>query len=366
MLMKPYFDTDELEEVKGVLDSGWVAQGPKVREFEERCENYLGVKHAIAVTNGTSALHLSMLGLDIGKGDEVIVADYTFPATGHAVMYVGAKPVFVDIDKKTYNIDPDKISDLITNNTKAVIPVHTFGQSSDMDAIIDICEDKGLKVVEDSACAFGTKYKGRFDGTIGDIGCYSFHARKGITTGEGGMVVTNNEELERKMRKLSIFGIENSWDRRNKFSIPTFDTLGYNYKMSDITASIGIAQMRKIDEIIFRRNYLADIWDNELKDIDGISTPFRANYSSHIFQSYVCTVDKKVRDELIVQLLECGIKALIGTYASHIQPIYNSKETCPNSYDIFKSAIALPMYYDMTPEGISYIADEIRNILEGH
>lgn len=193
-LLRPYFDSEELAEIKRVLDSGWVSQGPKVKEFEDKITEYLGVKYAIAVTNCTSALHLALLSIGVKGGDEVLVADFTFPATGHAVLYCGAKPVFIDIDLKTYNIDPVLIEDKITDKTKAIIPVHTFGQPAEMDEIIEIAEDYNLKVIEDAACALGAKYKNKFAGTIGDTGCFSFHARKGVTTGEGGMVVTDKKK----------------------------------------------------------------------------------------------------------------------------------------------------------------------------
>jgi len=192
-LLRPYFDSEELSEISKVLDSGWVSQGPKVKEFEDKIAKYLGVKYAIAVTNCTSALHLALLSTGVKEGDEVFVADYTFPATGHAVLYCGAKPIFVDVDLKTYNFNPKSIKEKITDKTKAIIPVHTFGQPAEMDKIMEIAEDYNLKVIEDAACALGAKYKNKFAGTIGDIGCLSFHARKGITTGEGGMVVTNED-----------------------------------------------------------------------------------------------------------------------------------------------------------------------------
>ena len=211
----------------------------------------LGVKYAIAVSNCTSALHLSLLALDIHEGDEVLVADYTFPATGHTVLFCGANPVFVDIDPQTYNININLIEGKITEKTKAIIPVHIFGQPADMSKIMNIAKNHNLNVIEDAACALGAAYKNGFAGTFGDIGCFSFHARKGITTGEGGMVITNNKEIEEKIRFLSVFGMQSAWEReRAGFTVPTFNYLGYNYKMSDITAAVGVAQLKKLDKII--------------------------------------------------------------------------------------------------------------------
>jgi perosamine synthetase len=357
-LTRPYFDSEELEELKKVLDSGWVTQGPKVKELEDKITEYLGVNYVIVVTNCTSALHLALLSIGVKEGDEVLVADHTFPATGHAVLYCGAKPVFVDVDLKTYNINSELIKKKINAKTKAIIPVHTFGQTAEMDAIMEIARDHNLKVVEDAACALGAKYKNKYAGTIGDIGCFSFHARKGITTGEGGMAVTNNKNLAEKIRNLSVFGMTSAWDREksDKFIIPEFTELGYNYKMSDITAAVGVAQLRKIDNIIERKQELAKYWEEKLQEIEFIEPPYVSENVKHIYQSYVALLDKRInRNKLIEMLMKKGIQTQIGTYASHIQPVYNSKQKCPNSLEIFNRSLALPMYYTLGEEDI-YVA----------
>lgn len=365
-LLRPYFDSEEIEEVQKVLDSGWVSQGPKVKEFENKVEEYLCVRYAVAVTNCTAALHLSLLSLDIGKSNEVLVGDYTFPATGHAVLYCGATPIFVDIDSKTYNINPELIEEKITEKTKVIIPVHTFGQSSDMGKIIKIANQYDLRIIEDAACAFGSKYKDEFVGTLGDIGCFSFHARKGITTGEGGMVVTNDKKLAEKIRQLSVFGMQTAWDReQSSFIIPTFTDIGYNFKMSDITAAIGVAQLRKLDKIIEKKGELAKYYDEKLREIELIESPFVSKDVKHVYQSYVALLDKSIdRNKLIEKLGEVGIQTQIGTYASHIQPVYHSKDTCPNSLDVFNRALALPMYYDLTDKNIDIVAINLKKILK--
>jgi dTDP-4-amino-4,6-dideoxygalactose transaminase len=366
-LLRPYFNSEELEEIQKVLDSGWVSQGPKVKEFEEKIAEYLGVKYAIAVTNCTSALHLALLSLGIKKDDEVLVADFTFPATGHSVLYCGANPIFVDVDLKTYNLNPELIEEKISDKTKAIIPVHTFGQPAEMDAIMEIAEDHNLKVIEDAACALGAKYKNKFAGTIGDIGCLSFHARKGITTGEGGMAVTNNKDLADKIRNLSVFGMTTAWDREksDKFIIPEFTELGYNYKMSDITAAVGIAQLRKLDKIIKRKRELAKYWDEKLRAIEFFEPPYVSENVKHIYQSYVAFVDKRInRNRLIMTLMEKGIQTQIGTYASHIQPVYNSNQKCPNSLDIFNKSLALPMYYMLRKEDIDMAVAHLKKAVE--
>ncbi|RLG57681.1 MAG: glutamine--scyllo-inositol aminotransferase [Candidatus Hydrothermarchaeota archaeon] len=366
-LVRPYFDSEELEEIKKVLDSGWVTQGPKVKEFEDKITDYLGVKHAIAVTNCTSALHLALISVGVKRGDEVLVADFTFPATGHAVLYCGAKPVFVDVDLKTYNINPSLIKDRITNRTKAIIPVHTFGQSAEMDKIMEIAEEYNLKVIEDAACALGARYKNRYAGTIGDIGCFSFHARKGITTGEGGMVVTDNKDLAEKIRNLSVFGMTSAWDREksDKLIISKFTDMGYNYKMSDITAAVGVAQLRKLYKIIKRKRELARYWDDKLEEIEFIEPPYVSENVLHVYQAYVALVDKRInRNKLIEKLMEKGIQTQIGTYASHIQPVYNSGQKCPNSLEIFNRSLALPIYYMLREEDIDMAASHLKKALE--
>jgi dTDP-4-amino-4,6-dideoxygalactose transaminase len=365
-LSKPFFEDDELEEVKKVLDSGWVSQGPKVREFEDAVAKYIGVNHAIAVANCTSALHLANLCLGIVPGDAVLVGDYTFPATGHSVLYCGAKPVFVDINPGTYNIDPEKIEDKITEKTKAIIPVHTFGQPAEMESILKIARDHNLFVIEDAACALGARYQNRYAGTVGDIGCFSFHARKGITTGEGGMVVTNDSEIADRIRYLSVFGMKTAWDRTKNgvFTIPEFHDIGYNYKMSDITAAVGVAQIRKITKIIDRKRELANIWDEHLEEIGLIEKPFIDSRTNHIFQSYVALVDRKIdRNSLIQKMLSAGVQTQIGTYASHIQPVYRSADYCPNSLDIYNRAIALPMFYSLDESTIDKIAKILKRVI---
>jgi dTDP-4-amino-4,6-dideoxygalactose transaminase len=365
-LSKPSFSFREIDEISKVLDSGWVSQGPKSSEFEKAIIEYTGAKHAIAVSNCTSALHLALLSIGVKKGDEVIVADYTFPATGHTVMYCGANPIFADVDRLTYNIAVDKIESKITKRTKAIIPVHTFGQPADMGPIMEIAENRDLKVIEDAACALGAKYHGEFAGTMGDVGCYSFHARKGVTTGEGGMAVTNDKKLAERIRHLSVFGMKAAWDREKgaKHSVQSFTDMGFNYKMSDILAAVGVAQMKRLDGIIRRKQKLAKHWDSRLDEIDLIEKPFVAKDLRHVYQSYVTIVDKKVnRNRLISKLKAKGVQTQIGTYASHMQPVYKSKDACPVSLDLYRRSLALPLYYSLTYEEIDRAADMVEETI---
>lgn len=369
-LLRPYFDSDEIKEIQKVLESGWVSQGPEAKLFEERVAEYLGIKRAIAVTNCTAALHLALLCLGISKGDEVLVADYTFPATAHAVLYCGAEPVFVDVNPRTYNMDPEKIEEKITERTRAIIPVHTFGQPAEMDRIVLVAQKHGLKLVEDAACAMGAKYQGRHAGTIGDLGCFSFHARKGITTGEGGLIATDDEAYAKKARYLSTFGMTAAWDREksDRLIIPEFNDTGYNYKMSDITAAVGVAQMKKLDSIIKRKRELAKYWDDKLDEVELVEPPQVARGAMHVYQSYVAVVDRSInRNKLIESMMKKGIQTQIGTYSCHIQPVYRSRDDCPCSRQVFETAIALPMYYtlketeiDLAVEALKKSVDELR------
>jgi perosamine synthetase len=365
-LMRPHFDDLELKEIKKVLDSGWVSQGPETRLFEERVRERIGTKYAIAVNNCTAALHLALLAIGIKKGDEVLVADYTYPATGHSVLYCGAKPVFVDVDRRTYNIDPLQLKKKLTKRTKAIIPVHTFGQPVDMDPVLEFAEKNNIKVVEDAACAFGAKYGKKYAGTMGDLGCFSFHARKGVTTGEGGMLVTDDEAMARTARTLSVFGITSAWDREVKgFVVPQFTMVGYNYKMSDITAAVGVVQLSRLDETVRRKRALAKYWGEKLEKIPGIEPPYEEKGSLHVYQSYVSLVRKGLdRNRLIERLAKLGVQAQIGTYASHVQPVYKSKEKCPVSKEIFDRALALPLYFDMKESQIDASARALRSAMK--
>jgi len=365
-LAKPFFDDEEQKEIEKVLDSGWVSQGPKTKEFEDLIAQYLNVKYAVAVNNCTAALHLANLSIGIKQGDEVLVSDYTFPATGHSVLYCGAKPVFLDIDPKTYNLNPTLVEDMISEKTKAIIPVHTFGQTVDMAPILKISKKYGIPVIEDAACALGAKYNNRYAGTMGDIGCFSFHARKGITTGEGGMIVTDDKEIAEKVRFLSVFGMKTAWEREisSKFIVPVFSALGYNYKMSDITAAVGVAQQKKIDRIIKRKRELAKIWDEELEKIDSIESPFVSHENFHIYQSYVTVVGKKMnRDKIIEKMRSYKIQTQIGTYSCHIQPLYKADKQCPVSLDISMRALALPLFFQLKEEQIEMMASRLKYVL---
>jgi dTDP-4-amino-4,6-dideoxygalactose transaminase len=368
-LSRLWITKDEFKEVKKVLETGWLTKGPKNIELEKMVSEYLGVKHVICTSSCTTALHLALVSLGIitkqGEEPEVLVADYTYPATGHSVIYSGLKPVFVDIDMKTYNMDYKDLKKKINKKkTKAIIVVHTFGQSAEMNKIMKIANKKNIPVIEDAACALGSKYKGQFCGTIGKIGCFSMHATKGVATGEGGLLVTNDDEIAERARSFGAFGL-NTWKRETskEFEVPVFENIGFNYKMSDLAASVGIAQFRKLDKIIKKKNALARYWNKRLKEIDYVDAPYirKGKGNIHNYQGYNC-LD---RNKLIQLLKNNGIQCQIGTYCSYIQPCYNNEQdNCQNSFDVYNRSIRLPLFYKLKRSDIDYIIDilkEIRN-----
>lgn len=355
-LTKPFLGVNEIAEVENVFESGQVSQGgPKTIEFEKAFSERLGISHAIVVTNCTAALHLSLLALGIKEGDEVLVPSFTFPATAHAIVHAGARPVFVDVDSRTYNIDWESASRAITLKTKAVIPVHLFGLAADMNVMHEFTMTTNIAIIEDAACALGAKWNGKYAGTIGRIGCFSFHGRKVITTGEGGMVVTNSGLLADEIRSLANFGKIGD----------IFLKVGYNYKMSDIAAAIGIAQLKRLNWIIGKRRFLAKYWDKKLKEIGGIESPSSVSEAFHVYQSYVALLDKTInRDALIKELRNKEIEAQIGTYACHILPAYKElNSSCPVSFDLYKRSISLPLYPTMSTSDIDYIVEVLKALL---
>lgn len=381
-ITKPFFDEKEKRAVADCLERGWVVQGPKVREFEELFAQWTKAKFAKATTSCTTALHLSLLACGIKEGDEVIVPSFTFVATANAVCYISAKPIFVDIDIRTYNIDVEKIEKAITPRTRAIIPVHLFGLSSDMAPILEIAKKYNLKIIEDAACATGSFYNDKHVGVFGDAGCFSFHPRKAITTGEGGMITTNNPEIDEKILSLRDHGASiPDWQRHLKkgYLLPEYDIVGYNYRMTDIQASIGCEQMRKCEKILERRRFLANRYNELLSCLSWIKIPFVPDNCIHGYQSYVCLflpdepssskkVEKmhKMRNKLMDILEEKGIATRQGTHAVHTlgyyQKTYSIKETDYfNSYVADRLTITLPLYYNLSEEEQNWVIKQIKD-----
>jgi perosamine synthetase len=343
-LALPYTDTAEVEAVAEVLASGTLTQGPRVVRFEEAIAELVGARHAIATTSATTALHLALTALDIGPGDEVLVPDFTFPATANVVVQLGAIPVLVDIDLATFTIDVDHADRLVTSRTKAIMPVHTFGLAADMEPILALAERHGLAVVEDAACALGTTYHGRPVGALGTAGCFSFHPRKSITTGEGGMVTTNDPDFAERLRLLRSHG---GIRRGNRF---TFEAAGYNYRLSDILAAIGIAQLDKLAWILMRRREIAARYRELLADVTGISPPIEPAWGGHVYQSFVVLLDEAIdRDAVIAALADDGIETTLGTYALHCQPYFQRTfgyrlGDLPASRAAYQRSLTLPLF----------------------
>jgi len=369
-ITKPCFGEEEKRAIIEPLESGWVVQGPKVKEFERLFAEYTGAKYAIAISNCTAALHLALVALGIDEGDEVIVPAFTWVSTANVVEYQRGKPVFVDIDLRTFNIDVKQIEDKITPRTKAIIPVHLFGLSADMDPIMEIAKRHNLYVVEDAACALGTFYKGRCIGTIGDATCFSFHPRKLITTGEGGMLTTNDPDIARQVSSRRDHGALASDLERHKagaWSLPEFPWLGYNYRMTDLQGAIGVEQMKKLDWIIQRRIELAHRYDEMLSELEAIETPFVPDGYRHTYQSYVTLVkdDSPLsRDEIALRLQAEGIATRQGTQAVHALGYYKNKygiaeEDYPMTWKAACQSLTLPLYPTMTEEEQDYVVEKL-------
>jgi perosamine synthetase len=363
-LTLPYLDEDEVREVAKVLATGYLTQGPKVAEFEEKIANLISAKHAFAMSSCTTALHLALVALGIGKGDEVLVADFTFPATANVVVQQGARPILVDVHRDTYCIDVDELERRITPATRAIIPVHAFGLPASMSDVIEVANRHGVSIIEDAACALGAKLQGQACGTFGDIGCFSFHPRKSITTGEGGLIATNDDVLAERIRILRNHG-----GSRSKHYY-RFDEAGYNYRMSDVQAALGVAQFRKFDWILNRRREFASHYSTRLSNVEGITPPIEPQGSHHTYQSYVVVVDLAYdRDQVIEEMRRRDIETTLGTYALHEQPFFQNaygyeSGDLPNSSFLFRQTLTLPLYPQMTSEDIDQVVQALGESLE--
>jgi dTDP-4-amino-4,6-dideoxygalactose transaminase len=366
-LGQPTVGEEELAAIADVFRSGWLAgNGPTSRRFESAYQAVCGTDHVLAVSNCTAALHLAFLGLGLGPGDEVLVADYTFPATGHAVMFTGAKPVFVDVRPDTWTIDPAQVEAAITERTVGIAAVDVFGQPADYDELNAIAGKNGLWVVEDAAAGSGATYHGRPAGSLADVGCFSFHGRKGITSGEGGALTTNRPEVDAVARKVHAFGISSALDRADAkdLPVPEFDELGYNYKLSDIAAAIMLVQLDRLPALVKARQAVADGYADRLGDLEQLSLPVTAPGRGHVWQSYVITLDPAVsRAAVARRLREDGVQCTFGTYASHLQPLYGPTNPCPVSADLFARHLAIPMHANLTGDQLDRVAASVRAAL---
>jgi dTDP-4-amino-4,6-dideoxygalactose transaminase len=390
-ITKAVFDEKDLQIVQEPLKTGWVVQGQYVKAFEDKFVSFTGAKYAIACSSCTTALHISLAVLGIGPGDEVIVPAFTWIATANSAEYLGAKAIFCDIDIQTFNIDVKQIEEKITSKTKAIIPVHLFGLSAEMETIMSIARKHNLFVVEDAACGFASKYNDIHVGNFGDFGCFSFHPRKAITTGEGGMILTSDSKRAELCRSLRDHGASKSDLARHSnkaaFLLSEFNHLGYNYRMTDIQGAIGVTQMEKANWIQERRTNCAKRYDLLLKDVEWLKTPYTPENCIHGYQSYVClfqpeqpivsfhslqtlkNVEKlnDKRNELMLKLEEIGISTRQGTHAVTTLGFYQKKygiknEDFPNAFISDRLTITLPVYAQMTEEEQNYVVDNLKKI----
>lgn len=361
---------DEIRSVVEVLKSKWLSMGPVTSHFEKEFADYLGIKHAFGVSSGTAALHIANRVLGIKEGDEVIVPSLTFVASANASLYCQAKPVFADITSlDDLNISPDDILEKITDKTKAITVVHYGGYSCDMDAIMDIAQDYGLKVIEDSAHAPGAEYKGKKCGTFGDIGCFSFFPNKNIVTGEGGMIVTDDDDLADKIKTIRSHSMTSlTWDRHNghAYSYDVTD-LGFNYRINEIASAIGIVQLSKLDKNNEKRKNHFKNYINQLKDIESISIPFK-NYkfdsAYHIFP--IILSEKITRNELVDDLKEKGIHTSVHYPPIHLFSYYKDKygiNTLKNTEFVGSNTLSLPLYSELEREDLNYICSSLNEII---
>lgn len=369
----PVTGEEEWLATKEPLMTGWLTSGPKVREFEQLFAHRHQVKHAMAVTSATTALHLAVVALGVKEGDEVIVPAFTWVSTANIVLYQGAKVIFVDVDPKTFNLDPDDLKKRITSKTKAIIPVHLFGLCANMDRIKEIAGN--IPLIEDGACAAGSAYKGTPAGGLGNIGCFSFHPRKSVTTGEGGMVTTNDDKLADVIKSLRNHGASISEEERHHgpkpYILPGFNLMGFNYRMTDLQGAVGVVQIKKLDTFIQERSKWAHFYKNELKSIPWLSLPeFSADYS-HGWQSFVTMIDESKaplkRNDIMEKLQQAGISTRPGTHAVHMLDFYKNKfelkaDDYPGARDANNFSMAIPLHNRMTPDDYQYVVQTIRSL----
>ncbi|MDC1239991.1 aminotransferase class I/II-fold pyridoxal phosphate-dependent enzyme [Litorivicinus sp.] len=359
----PLFDDDEIALVNECMISGWVSSGgPFVTQFEDMVAKQIGIQNAISCSSGTTALHLVLMGYGIGPGDEVIVPSLTFISTANAVTYTGAKAVFVDSDPKTWNIDPMKIEAEITERTRAIIPVHLYGLPAEMDLINSIAARNGLIVIEDAAEAQGAKYKDRPAGMLGDAAIFSFFGNKVITTGEGGMVLTNNGDLADRCRLLRDHGM--SKERRYWHEV-----IGYNYRMTNIQAALGVAQMKKFDRIICRKKEIANLYNVHLQDIKGISLPPEIDQLENVYWLYTVLIDKNLTggcgvSDLMIALNDAGVDCRKIFLPIHQQPVYSHGLKLPVAEMISSRGISLPSSPQIRDDQIESICGIIKHRLD--
>lgn len=382
-ITRPTLGDDESAAVAEVIRSGWLVQGPKVEEFERLFCAFTGAAHSVASTSCTTALHLALAALDVKPGQEVIVPAFTWVATANVVEYFGARPVFVDIDPSTFNVDVERLANALTDRTVGVIPVHLFGLCADMDGVSALAHERGLWVVEDAACAFGARIGERHAGTFGSAAAFSFHPRKAITTGEGGMLTTGDSELAEIARSLRDHGADRTDLDRHTASdgtlLPVYPRLGFNYRMTDLQAAIGVVQMGRAEHLLESRRRQASRYDTALESMEWLTAPAVPAGYTHGYQSYVAwfgaegwradDVDRvaRRRDRYMGALQQRGIATRQGTHAAALQDYYRSRYATepadfPMAYAAEQLTISLPMFATMTDDDQDYVIESLGDL----
>ncbi len=363
-LARPNISEEAIQKVNEVLRSGNLVQGEYVEKFELALAGYLGCKHVVVVSSGTAALHLALISAGIGSGDEVIVPAFTFPATANVVELVGAKPVLVDITLDDFCIDTAQIEAAITSRTKAIMPVHEFGQAADMKSIMGIAQSHNLMVIEDAACALGTEYDGKKAGTFGKMGCFSFHPRKAITTGEGGAIITNDADIANKLKSLRNHGMVKHDGNIN------FEYAGFNYRMTDFQAVLGIDQLQNFDESIEARQLQAKMLDAAFENHPQITTPKVFINRRHTYQTYHVLINSRIDRDLVKnKFREKNIESNYGAYALHMLSFYKRKykseeNKFPNALNAYLHGLALPLGGHVDKYQLNKLSDAIINVID--
>jgi perosamine synthetase len=372
-ISQPQTGEEEWLALRDPVMSGWLTQGPKVAAFEEAFARRHKVRYGLATTSCTTALHLILVALGIGPGDEVIVPAFTWVSTANVVLHCGATPVFVDVDRSTFNMDVAQLSKKVNERTRAIIPVHLFGLCADMDPILEIAH--GIPVIEDAACASGSAYKGRAAGSIGRAAAFSFHPRKSITTGEGGMVTTNDRALAETIERMRNHGASLSEEQRHQGSrpyvLPEFNLLGYNYRMTDLQAAVGLVQLSKLDRFLSERRSWARFYENALSGMNWLRLPTHPENCAHGWQAYVCTVDETKsplpRNQIMDLLQSKGVSTRPGTHAVHMLGFYREKfgfkaDDFPGARDCDRYSVAIPLHNRMATEDYEYVVNTLKEL----
>jgi len=367
-VMKPWLGAEEASAAAEAVSSGWVAQGPRVAAFEQAVAQSVGAEHGVAVTSCTTALHLALVLLGVGPGDEVVVPSLSFIATANVVVHAGATPVFADVDLASQNLTPETLAGALTTRTRAVILVHQGGAPADIDAIHAVCDPLDVAVIEDAACALGSTYKGRPVGVHSDLVALSFHPRKVITTGEGGMLLISRAEWAERARRLREHGMSVSASARHESSkmiFEQYDEVGFNYRMTDVQAAIGLVQLRRLDAIVARRRALASTYRDLLSDVPGIVMASDPPDGRSNFQSFWVLLPDEFpvqRDELLQRMLAAGISCRRGIMAAHLEPAYAQDEPLdlPVTERLTRGSVILPLFHEMTADQQRHVIDVFR------